>query len=266
MRIFLKQYGARRTGTNYLRWLIQSNYSDADVVALMHILGDKHSPQAPLADLWCEAQAAADPAFTFAMKATLHAPADSTERNNPRQRNEVQRVAADLARAYVGGALGFLISVKDPYAWTVSVARFYCWTDSVSVLGPHLLDRLVAQCNVFNACYASWLALAGERPERCCVVRHEDLLLRPEAILDEVDLRFSLRRRAEAQLHLPDEADKVWWDQHKAVHTGIRFDRTYYVDKRYLDRLSPALRAAVTATIDWGQIAPLGYAPLGDGA
>jgi hypothetical protein len=165
----------------------------------------------------------------------------------------------------VEGALGFLISVKDPYAWVVSVARFYRWTDSVSVLDPGLLDRLVQQCHAFNECYASWLALAREKPERCHIVRYEDLLERPGAILDEVDVKFSVLRRADAQLHLPDQAEKVWWDHHQPARTRIRFDRTYYTHQRYLDRLSPPLRAAVTDTIDWDLIAPLRYAPLGTG-
>lgn len=37
---FIKQYGARRTGTNLLRAMLQINCPNCNV--LMHILGDKH--------------------------------------------------------------------------------------------------------------------------------------------------------------------------------------------------------------------------------
>lgn len=72
--LFLKQYGAKRTGTNYLRSLIRFNYPGAEVVPLMHILGDKHSPPPPFDELWCRAQRDADPAFSFVMGATRYAP------------------------------------------------------------------------------------------------------------------------------------------------------------------------------------------------
>ena len=260
MTIFLKQYGARRTGTNYLRWLIQSNYSDQDVVPLMHILGDKHSPPPPFDALWREAATAADPAFAFVLKATHSAPADSTDAHNPRQRGEVQRLAASLAESYAKGGLGFLISIKDPYAWMVSVAKFLCWTNG-GPLGPHLLGGVSTQCETFNSCYAAWLALAAGNPDRTCIVRHEDLLADPASILGEIESKFALRRSTKELLDLRDEADKVWWDQHKAMATGRRFDRSYYTEKRYLARLSRPLLDAITTKIDWDLIAPLGYTP-----
>lgn len=262
--VFLKQYGAKRTGTNYLRWLLQSNYNAADVVPLMHILGDKHSPPPPLDDLWHAAQREPDPAFAFAMNATVAAPAVSTEPHNPNQRNEVRRLATPLAQAFREGALGFLISIKDPYSWIVSVARYYEWTDRVSILGPHLSHALTTQCRIYNGCYQAWLDLVKFNPQRCSVIRYEDLYADPARILDDIDAKFSLRRSDEASLHLQDEADMVWWDQHAAQRTGIRFDRAYYDQKRYLSRLSPAIRNVVTRTIDWDLVAPLGYEPIAD--
>jgi len=38
---YFKQYGCKRTGTNYLKALLERNFSD--VMVLMHTLGGKHN-------------------------------------------------------------------------------------------------------------------------------------------------------------------------------------------------------------------------------
>lgn len=263
--LFLKQYGARRTGTNYLRALIRFNYAEADVVPLMHILGDKHAPPPPFDELWRRAQEDEDPAFGFVMAATRYAPPTDPSPENPRQQQAVRRVAAPLARAFAQGALGFLISIKDPYAWVVSIARYQGWTSwyaRAQPLGGHLADPFARLCAGYNACYAAWLALARQCPGRCHVVRHEDLLENPAGALDEMDAKFALRRNGGALVDLPTEAELAVWDLDATATTPVPFDRSYYTERRYLARLAPPLVDAVTRSIDWELIAPLGYAPV----
>ena len=60
--IFVKQYGERRTGTNFLRTLLTANYHTE---VLMHILGDKHSAPVPFDEYWRDAQCDANPARAF---------------------------------------------------------------------------------------------------------------------------------------------------------------------------------------------------------
>ena len=88
---FLKQYGAQRTGTNYLRILLQKNYSD--VCVLMHVLGDKHSPPAPFEDLWADVETEPDPALAFVSRATFRHPSLSTAESDPRQHDTVRQIA-----------------------------------------------------------------------------------------------------------------------------------------------------------------------------
>jgi len=264
VRVFLKQYGARRTGTNYLRSLLRLNY--AGVVPLMHILGDKHSPPAPLSELWREAQTESDPALAFVMKASAHAPASSTRLDRVEQCFEVQRVAAPLAQAWANGSLGFLISIKDPYAWVPSVARYFgwiSWADRTSILGPSLVPGVTESCAGFNTVYASWLALARRQPERCQIVRHEDLLADPEATLRALDAKFGLQRSTGSLVQPAFESHALDWDQNPERSGGVRFDREYYLEKKYLARLSPAVRDTVTKTIDWELLAEAGYTAAG---
>jgi hypothetical protein len=266
--LFLKQYGARRTGTNYLRALIRSNYPADEVVPLMHILGDKHAPPPPFDELWRLAQGEDDPAFSFCLRATRYAAPSNPHPDHPRQREAVRSIAAPLARAFSRGALGFLVSIKDPYAWVVSIARYEGWTSWSSramPLGGHLADAVACRCATFNDAYAAWLALARRSGPRCMVVRHEDLLADPAATLCALDARFGLRRAGDALVDLPTEAELAVWDLEPAQTTAVPFDRAYYLEKRYLARLAPPVLDAVTRSIDWELVAPLGYAPAGRG-
>jgi hypothetical protein len=77
---FLKQYGERRTGTNALRALIAANFPN--VVVLMHLLGNKHSPPVALDALWHEVQGSDDAAFELVSRATFDAPSLTTVRND----------------------------------------------------------------------------------------------------------------------------------------------------------------------------------------
>jgi len=54
------------------------------------------------------------------------------------------------------------------------------------------------------------------------------------------------------------EAFALDWDHLHEQQVGSPFDRAYYVEKKYLRRLSPEVRDAVTRTIDWPLI---GYEP-----
>lgn len=249
MPVFLKQYGARRTGTNHLRSLIRANYDD--VVPLMHVLGDKHSPPPPFAEIWRESPTPLD----FAMKTTACAPAATTHLERDEQRREVERVAAPLAEAYASGTLGFVVSIKDPYAWIPSLARYHSWIpwNRTSVVGPELAPDVIEACRGFNTVYASWLAL-----ERRHIVRHEDLVADPEQTLRALDETFGLTR-TKPLMTIATEAYALDWDHTGERRSGSTFDREYYVAKKYLGRLSPAVRDAVTETIDWGLLEKLGY-------
>lgn len=251
MPVFLKQYGARRTGTNHLRSLIRANYDD--VIPLMHVLGDKHSPPPPFASLWRDAPTP----LAFAMATTAWAPAASTHLEREEQRREVECVAEPLAEAYANGALGFVISIKDPYAWIPSLARYHSWIpwNRTSVVGPELAPGVVEACREFNTVYAAWLAL-----ERRHIVRHEDLVADPEQTLRGLDAAFDLKR-TKPVVRIETEAYALDWDHVGEKRSGSVFDREYYLGKKYLARLSPEVRDAVTDTVNWELLNGLGYAP-----
>jgi hypothetical protein len=222
----------------------------------MHILGDKHSPPAPFETLWRDAQSDADPALAFTTNASTYAPAETTHLERHEQLRELERLAAPIGHAYARGALGFVISVKDPYAWVSSIARYrrwIPWQDRTTMLGPELVHRITAACAGLNTVYASWLALP-----RAQVVRYEELIAGPDAILRRLEACFGLERHAQFQ-NVNYESPALEWDHSREQRSVSAFDHAYYAEKKYLRRLSPAVRDAVTKTIDWQLI---GYEPV----
>jgi hypothetical protein len=249
---FLKQYGERRTGTNALRALVAANCPDA--VVLMHILGDKHSPPVSLDEAWRDARDADDPPWAFVSRATLAAPAATTVESDPRQAGEMRRHAAALAQAYAGGRFGYLVSVRDPYAWAAGVARFLRWP-------PEASEWLRAECVRFNDRYRAWLALA-DSPWPTVVVRHEDLVRDSADVLAGVAAAFRLPCRAPF-VPLNGVAGPVHWDHSPLNLRPESFDGGSRLSGKYHAALPASHRDVVTETVDWALLAPFGYAPRG---
>lgn len=255
--IFFKQYGAQRTGTNYLRLLLQKNYPG--MCTLMHILGDKHSPPAPLAALWAAARSEPDPPLAFVSSATFQYPSLSTSPGNPRQHEELRRLAEPLTAAYLNETLGFVITIKNPYAWVVSVAKYEGVIGRSAPLAARLVGFVRRQCLSFNQRYRAWLDLAASMPSRTLVVRYEDLICNAVNVLAELDAKFGLRR-AGPFVDEPGVTPMTWWDDTNEPALDRTFDRSYYLEERYLERFSSEAFQLVGATIDWELMHAFGYA------
>jgi hypothetical protein len=215
--MIFKQYGEMRTGTNLVRALRSPHAR-----VLMHVLGDKHSPPVDFDALWQESQSAEEPARWFVSEATFRAPSATTSPHDVRQLELVDTIADEVADAYASRSLRYLVSIKDPYAWAVSISR----------MRP--IRRLEDACRDFNTRYAAWLALPSAE-----VIRYEELI-------------DAMPGRAVRPAH---------WDYSPVELDWRPFDPTFYRERKYLTQLSDPVREIVTSTIDWKLLEPLGYAP-----
>lgn len=249
--VVLKQYGQMRTGTNLLRALLMTNHPATRV--LMHVLGDKHSLPLDLAMFWKRSQSAIE----FVKEATFAAPSATTTQLDDRQLPFIGHIARTVADAYAFGSLGFLISIKNPYAWIVSMTRIHRrWADGEGTLLPHCIDDVADACHSFNERYAAWLVL---KPR--AVVRHEDLVVNPLRVLRELESRFSLPP-TDVQVVPLGRVLPAHWD-YSPIDVELKtFDVDYHTERRYLARLPETHRQVITDTIDWKLFAPLGYEPL----
>jgi hypothetical protein len=255
--LFLKQYGERRTGTNALRALITANCRD--VVVLMHILGDKHSPPVALEELWREVQSSDDPAWQFVSRATFAAPARTTSRDDAGQLAELRRSAEPLTASFVSGAFGWLISIRNPYAWAIGLGRFLGWASRGSFPDTRLEDLRNA-CRIFNTNYTAWLGLAEARPWRALIVRHEDLVADSEATVRQVESKFGLEPSARFT-PVDHVVEPAHWDHVNMPVRRLSYDRDHYAGAAQWRDLPMPHRRVVTETVDWDLLRPLGYAP-----
>ena len=92
------------------------------------------------------------------------------------------------------------------------------------------------------------------------MVRHEDLVADPTAVLQQIEAAFGLPRvdlpaiPSGAVLPAP-------WDHSPVRVEEEPFDATYYQEQRYLRQLDGTERQIVARVIDWTMLEPFGYHP-----
>lgn len=256
----LKQYGARRTGTNYVRALLLANY--LEVLPLMHVLGDKHSPPVDFERFLQMSLAAPDPDFEFVRATTLAAPAESTRPDDGRQIAYLRKTAKRVAASVRAGRLGFAVSSKNPYAWAASLARYSGWTFFVLTgrrIKPSCRDLLATACLEYNRNYRAWLDLAARFPSRSLLIRHEDLVEDAPGVLENLERRFGLSRLHPEFRLIAGNAEPAIWDDSEPALGKSNFNPTFYRERHYMKQLSAGLREVVEECIDWPIAAELGY-------
>lgn len=253
-RVFLKQYGERRTGTNFLRVILLLNYRR--VTPLMHVLGDKHSAPVDWEEVLRRTSGQPDADAAFVREATLAMPAENTLPGHPERAAYMQRLAEPLARAVRQGRVGFLVSIKHPLVWAGSYAKYQKWCHEVE-------GKLRAACRDFNQRHRAWWRLVDEHPERTFVVPHERLCAEPLRVLAELERKFGLRRRRWKRVFPRNEVNPTVWDHDPPHYGAYPFSRRFYSEQRYKDLLVPEIRRVVEETIDWGLMRRFGYDPSG---
>ncbi|MGH9932769.1 MAG: hypothetical protein ACREA9_26500 [Pyrinomonadaceae bacterium] len=252
MKVFLKQYGEKRTGTNYLRTLLLKNFPD--VVPLMHVLGDKHSAPVPLYEYWRQTHTLPDAAWEFVARSTFAAPAESTNPGDPGQLQHMRSLSEDLAKSFAEGLLGFVFSVKHPYAWATSYARYCGWMIQAGgqvQMRTEYTAGLQLACWEFNSRHRAWLDHCRRFPARSFVVRYEDLLTAPEKTIALLASKFGLEQPARP-LALPlRTVGPPFWDNSPLLIYQQQFNPGFYHEKRFLQQLSGELWEIVNTTIDW---------------
>ena len=263
--VFLKQYGERRTGTNYLRALLKANYSN--VVPLMHVLGDKHSPPVALDQLWQKVRNEPDAAWKLVTGATFSAPAQTTLPEDPEQLAYMRSLAEPIAEAVASGSLVFVLSTKHPFPWIASIAKFHGWF--VPARGglrmhPRYTGHLIDACRLYNIRHQSWLDHVIQYRSRSSIVRHEDLVADFCSVLSKLATQFELKQAAPELRAVERAAAAPFWDNFPIGFRQLSFDPEFYKNRDYISRLNQDLWDIVTRLIDWNLMSVFGYASNGN--
>ena len=259
MRLFLKHYGEKRTGTNYLRALLVANFPD--VVPLTHVLGDKHSAPVPLQKYWDETSALRDRAWQFVTRATFAVPAETTKADDPDQLEYLRSLCEELADSFAAGRFGFVISVKNPYAWAASYARYCGWmtnTENGLQMATKYAAGLQWACQESNRRHRAWLDHCRKFPAHSIVVRYEDLLAEPAQTLVLVASKFGLDQPTEVAVPKRMIGPPVWDNDPPLVYQQ-QFDSSFYEQKRFMNQLNRELWDIVDCTIDWKLMGAFAY-------
>jgi len=217
---YIKQYGAKRTGTNYLRWLLEANFKNVSV--LTNILGWKHGLHSRDVD-W-----------------SGH---DWDHRRPESSAKLVAMVTPDLKKSYEDGLIRYAILVKNPYSYYVSNARQWPSPKGDSEYACDLVTT-------WNVCYADWLKLS-ESAKYALVVRFEDLIGKKKSCLNAMADAFGLHEiknlvDTQKSLRALNETTK----NQKQFVRKKSFDIEFYTKKKYMSFISKEVLRAINDTVD----------------
>jgi hypothetical protein len=258
--LFIKQYGERRTGTNFVRNLLSLNFEG--IITLMHMLGDKHSPAVPLDSIWESALFTSDPSWQFVYEASFSAPSLTTDAKDAKLLDELARLAQPVTEAFLNRKLKYIICSKHPYAWLTSLSKYLGWSDWDKPVPVEYMSSILVQCERFNKSYRSWLLLLRKYPEDTMVVRHEDLIVSPISFLAEVERRFDVSMSSIHPIVPPGHILQAHWDYSSPGSFRERFDPSHYTERRYLRLITEELARTLNEIIDWSLMQEFGYTPL----
>jgi hypothetical protein len=259
---FIKQYGEKRTGTNYLRALLAMNYPGT--IVLMHVLGDKHSAPVDLVAVRAATRDRPEPARAFVRTATETAPAETTSPGSAEQRAYLDALAEPLTASFDAGRLGFVVSLRHPRAWAAAMGRYLGWgRDEDGRFGAEQAATLRLLCQNYNRRHEAWWRL-GERPERrCAFVRHEDLLENSESAVGPCAARLGLARGPGPWREVSRRVGASDWDHQPLRVQPDSFGPAFYRAGHDRAQLGPELAAVVRETIDWNLAGRFGYRAAG---
>lgn len=255
---YIKIYGMPRTGTNYLRFLLEENF---DVMAFHHILGGKHGAPCDPRE-WIQAEIKT-PNRLMAWEGQYESGQDGP--NFSPRFNKVAHYLEFLEELQEQlGDIYYVILVKNPYAWLSS------WWRYILARGYRKLWRIPKNnrkwLENFNQKYRTWWRFYRDYTDRSVVMRYEDAVFRYRDTLKKVEDALLLDARWSC--FMP-------FTQNVALHNqGISGKlttlvveerpfprREYYRSREYLKELGPDWVDFVTEYVDWDLMRKYGYEP-----
>lgn len=149
---------------------------------------------------------------------------------------------------------GLLISIKHPYSWLVSRAKWKVIDEFRFVPSGNTIDdideiTLCEWCQLYNNLYEHWFTLPYVKE----IIKYEELLSTPNKVLERVRDRWKLIVKTDAQslpvcIINPGEHMKQ-----------IKFDPSYYLQHKYLRDLKDVHKKILNKYINWDLLSDIGY-------
>jgi len=244
--IIFHQYGARRTGTNYVQALLEENYSN--VMVIDNIVW-KHAPAPPPEEF-------------------IRRFLQDKERHLNKTCASRQDLYECLHKKVLTNEVIPLLTIKNPYAWAESVWRY---AKNLRLCHPHELgtkyvfldptqklssqeDNVTELMNSYNQRYQQW-----GRTTRF-VIRYEDLLIDYKSILSFFEEQHSLQRINKDLLNIKSGCDPIPANL-KRINPDWDY-ANYYLTESYLKNLPSNIIECVTEATDWNLFEKYQYSAI----
>jgi len=214
--IYFKQYGEMRTGTNYLKRLIELNFNSVSVLG--SVLGWKHG----MYDL----NNAPDDTHSheeWVKGKTKQGTVYSVDGHKlPYTPSELNAIIPKLK---------YLINIKNPHAFVVSYKKFRLPNKKL-----HKTVRLNL-CERYNSKYGKGLEFMKLKQNSCMFVPYETMLMNYTHVLFNIEQKYRLTRVKDKYA---DELSPVnaSTDHGLLIDRKKSFNKEYYLDRLYLNELT----------------------------
>lgn len=212
-RIFIKQFGLQRSGTNILKALIEINYPNSRVLTMY--LGNKHE-----ISTW-----------------ESMAQSINTQNNVEFDLTEIERelIIKDIEERN----LPILIQIKKPISWLDSYFRYQ--KKKIQYLDPEAnpsfdLSWAARSLSLWEATVVSWLSLAKEYPDNCIIIEHMEMLEKPEEVLEKIACKFELIGSGKLISQINNAMKRGHYKVHgkDLIDPYHKFDPSYHTEKQWL--------------------------------
>lgn len=189
---FIKQYGMKRSGTNFTKVFIENNFPGTCVVA--NILGWKHGyfypNKDPLGGNWL---------------------GDHNKQNAEVMNKSNDDIVKAVFAQYDSGNMLYVVSVRNPYVWFAAVLRYI----------PGLradVKTVLKYMGAWSTMHRHWLMALPSNKTYFCI--YEKLLDNPSATKQEVADRFGLEGTKELNIEKKNVAPGAQFNTYFKKRTG----------------------------------------------
>lgn len=219
----IKQYGLERSGTNYIKALLEINLEDVRV--LSNLYGHKHKK--------------------------FDITEDKVQKYNPKKDKNVKTDLSDqdlkvIKELFINKEINYIVSFKDPFSWVLSCHNYL---GKGKPLSDKLIKKYITRWNVVNR---DWIdKILNNKNLNSIGVIYDDLLLNPSNVIDKISKSFNLNLKKNFS-NIKNKMKKGV-DVKGEKNIGKRkFKKTdYYLKKEYMNKFNKNQIKLIKSLIDY---------------
>ncbi len=226
-KLFIKQFGLQRSGTNALKALLEMNFPKIRV--LTTFLGNKHHPM-NLETL--ETNSRNDDFAEFGL--------------NIEQTRRIQEEIKDKS-------LPIIFQIKKPIPWFDSYFRYQ--KQKIQFSNPDanpLFDErwVVNSLSLWNKSVGSWLEFS-KKYSNCLFFEHIELLTNPDDVVQRISEKFSFEKNRKID-PIENEMKRGHYKEHgkDLINPYHKFDPSFHTDNKWLENYTPQLLEFAKLKVD----------------